>query len=512
MEKLSLVPQKPGVYLMKDSGDKTIYIGKAKNLKVRLSSYFAGSHDAKVTAMLTQIKDFDYFITKTENDALALEANLINKHKPHYNILLKDDKRFPYIKIVDAEFPYLEVTRKITRGGKYFGPYFNGIWARELVDTLKDVFPLRSCTRIPKSACVNHQIGRCLAPCVDKITSEEYLLMVDKVKMFLRGENDFGAREILTEKMNKAASLEQFEVAIRYRNGLSFLDKLGERTITQVGRNVNCDVFAYATRGEIIVFSVLAVRAGAMIGIQNFTVENKIESESDALGSFIMQYYQTNVVPEQIVASVELSEVSVFTPKIALKKKLLDMANANAQEYLNTSIEKIQFKQEFTIGACKELGKILGLSHVPRKIECYDISHFGGENIVASMVVFLDGAAERKLYRRFKIQHKMGNNDYLSLNEVLRRRFARLDSADPSFGSRPDLIIIDGGKGQLSSVLETIPNNIPVIAIAKENEEIFTTHSNQPIILDKRSYALRLVQRIRDEAHRFSITYQKKLR
>jgi len=572
-EKLALVPHKSGVYMMRDTADHIIYIGKAKDLRARLGSYFhSSSHDQKVTAMLQRVVTFDYFITKTENDALALEANLVKKHKPHYNILLKDNKTFPYIKIVDCEFPYLEVTRKIERGrgkmkSKYFGPYFNGIWARELLNTLCDIFPLRTCSKqefARGTPCVNHQIGRCLAPCTTHHqkrertqnnpeyfkAKQEYADVISKVKAFLRGEQNFDAHKTLTEKMENAASIEQFEIAIRYRNGLAFLDKIKERTIADTATDFNCDVFAYALRGQVFVASVLTVRAGKLIGIQNFSSENmEVETEQEMLVSFILQYYQEHIVPEDILvpchteALSEILDTRTSLPKIGYKKKLLDMAIANAKEYIETSIEQIKHRNDFTHGACLELGKILGMDRIPKKIECFDVSHTAGEEQVASMTVFIDGVAERKLYRRFRIKHNFGNNDFLSMQEVVKRRLARIGTIDPSFGPAPDLMVIDGGKGQLSAVLEVFKNleknevlpicgsssvanncdldtremqkvqDIFVISIAEQNEEIFTQKSTtKAVTLPKRSYALRLVQRIRDEAHRLAITYHRKRR
>jgi excinuclease ABC subunit C len=530
LHKLSLVPDKPGCYIMRDEGGQIIYIGKAKDLKKRLSSYFQkGAHDAKVTAMLTHVVDFDYFICASEKDALGLEANLIKKHKPHYNILLKDNKTFPYIKVVDGQFPYLEVTRKLNRGGKYFGPYFNGIWAKDLLNVIQDVFPVSTCGNSKFSAktvrepCLNYQIGRCSAPCAGKISAENYGKIIEDVKAFLRGERDGGAREILTDKMQTASDLQQFELAIRYRDGLNFLDKLKERTITQIARDVNCDVFGSAILADIFVVSVLTVRAGKLIGVQNFANENReVETEDEMLSGFIMQYYTENSVPELIISKYELTEVAealnckIFNPKAALKKQLLEMADSNAMEYVNTSIEKIKFKNQFTVGACMELREILGLQYVPRKIECYDISNLFGEETVASMVTFIDGEAAPKLYRRFIIKSHSGIDDYKSMKEVLSRRLAKLGSADASFGIVPNLIVIDGGRGQLSSAGEALAaaeipngNTINMISLAERNEEIFLPDIPTPIILSRRSYALRLVQRIRDEAHRFAITFHK---
>jgi len=513
VDKLIQVPQTSGVYLMRNAQSHIIYIGKAKNLRSRLGSYFkSGSHDEKTTLMISKVADFEYFVTPTENDALLLEANLINQHKPHYNILLKDNKSYPYIKVTSKS---VEITRRISsrnferifeknldsdegvynskrpkkgrdlaeRAPKFFGPYFNGIWAKDLMDTLFDLFPLERAGKnklVPREDCLGD------------------------VKAFLRGDKEFGAREVLTRRMNAAAELEQFEIAIRYRNGINFLDKLKERTITQVGRDLNLDVFAHATSGDIVVFSVLTIRAGKLIGIQNYS--EALGLEDDILDAFIRQYYLAHPQPDQILLDA----------KIGIKRQLLDMARDNAREYLETSIERIKFKQEFTMGACHELGVILGIP-TPKKIECFDISHMHGTEVVASMVVFVNGVADKKLYRKFKIRHGMGNDDYLSMREVLSRRLARLSQPthDPSFSVPPDLIILDGGKGQLSAVMslfngrsQTAPT---IIALAKENEEIFTPHSPDPIVLPKRSYALRLCMRIRDEAHRFANDYRRAL-
>ena len=524
---------------MRDANNHVIYIGKAKNLPNRLNSYFkSGSHDAKTTAMLGSVADFDYLVCSTEKDALGLEANLIKKHKPHYNILLKDNKSFPYIRIVRADFPYLEVTRNPfynspfnERGGVpqarrgMFGPYFNGIWARELLDVIQDVFGVRQCTHMAKVPCINHQMDKCPAPCAGKISHTDYAAIIDNIKSFLRGERDHGARQILTQKMERAAGLNQFELAIRYRDSLKFLDKLKERTITMVGRDVNCDAFAYAARADVFVVSVLTVRAGKLIGVQNFANQNNSPLPDDEkLQEFIAQYYLENIQPDEIVTDAVKG----------YKRKLLDMAAENAHEYIETSIEKIAFKTQFTLGACAELAAIImGAEGVARrrrdgvvsvggtapavtgwlkKIECFDISHFGGGGVVASMVVFIDGVPEKKLYRKFRIRHGEGNNDVLSMHEVLTRRLNRLGTHDDSFGPAPDLIFVDGGRGQLSAVRELFAGTNISVAAFSENNELFLPNKPEPIILDKRSYALRLVQRIRDEAHRFAIGYQKKLR
>ncbi|MDR0975389.1 MAG: excinuclease ABC subunit UvrC [Christensenellaceae bacterium] len=521
LEKLRLTPEGAGVYLMRDMSGAVIYIGKAKNLKRRLSNYFINKvHNEKTTAMIEKIADFEYFVVKTENDALGLEANLINKHKPHYNILLKDDKSFQYIKICDDKFPYLVITRKVDKRGKYFGPYYNGIWAREVLNLIQALLRVRTCKKMPKSACLNYQIGRCSAPCENKISGEDYAKIIDNVKKFLRGESDFNAREILTQKMQIASELEQFELAIKYRTDLKFLDKLEERVITNIPRDLNLDVFGYFANASLFVASVINIRQGKMIGVQNFGFELVDEGDIEGvLENFVLQYYEKNPIREQIVAEFELENVAeilgtkVFNPKTSVKKQFLDTANANAKEYAEKSLEKIKFKTSFTSGACEELGVALGMAKVPHKIECYDISHLSGEDMVASMVVFVGGVAERKLYRKFNIKHGQGNNDFLSMREVLTRRLARIGDADVSFGAAPDLIVIDGGKGQLSAVSDLIePHGIAVCSLAKQEEEIFLPSATESIKLSKRSFALKLLMRIRDEAHRFAITFNRSKR
>jgi excinuclease ABC subunit C len=477
LDKLKLVPHCAGVYQMRDGAGHVIYIGKAKNLYNRLASYFISkTHDSKTTAMLLRVADFEYFVCKTENDALGLEANLIKRHKPHYNILLKDNKQFPYILITDSK---IEITRQIHRRGKYFGPYYNGIWASGLLDTIYDIFNYRG------------GAGGIIPPDI-----------IMKIKSFLGGEKDFGAYEILTQKMEQASEMQQFELAIRYRNGISFLDKLKERTITNINRDVNCDVFGGFGSADVFVVSVLNVRAGKLIGVQNFANVNASPlTDDEKVQEFIAQYYLENVKPEEIV----------FDAKIGVKKKLVEMAIQNAREYLETSIEKIKHREQFTAGACVELGKILNMDTVPNRVECYDISHLGGEDVVASMVVFVNGAEDRKSYRKFKMRHTKGNDDTLSMREVITRRLNRRD-----WGT-PDLIVLDGGKGQLSAVSDLfikgenrggVGGNAPhIIAFGGEHDEIFL-QSGEIIALNKHSYALRLLQRIRDEAHRFANFYR----
>jgi len=288
--------------------------------------------------MLEKVSDFDWFVTRSELDALGLEANLVKRHQPHYNILLKDSKSFPYLRISTGDFPYMEVTRRVKGGGKYFGPYFNGIWAKELLDVIGDIFPMRTCTRgVPKKPdipCLNYQIGRCMGVCNGTVSKEEYAELVNRVGMFLRGEKEFGAREILEGKMMMAAAQQQFELAIKYRRDLEFLEKLKERTITQTARDLNCDVFAIVVRADVYVVSEITVRAGVLIGVQNFSGANPgVDCEEEMLESFLAQYYQDHVRPAEVITEA----------KAGIKKKLLEMARANAEAYLDTSVDKIKF-------------------------------------------------------------------------------------------------------------------------------------------------------------------------
>ena len=362
-EKLKTLPKDPGVYVMKDASGTIIYIGKAKNLKNRVSSYFIGAHDAKVTAMVAHIADLEWFVVNTENDALFLEANLIHKHQPKYNILLKDDKRFPYIQITpDGKIQVVRVNRG---EGQFYGPYFNGIYVKYLMDIIRSIY---------------HDDP-------------------EKAAEFLSGKRYDEVVEVMTNRMQQASNMQQFELAIAYRNVLQMVSRLRTRSRVQA------------------------------------TAED-----------------------------------------------------ANA----------------FTLGACRELGEVLGLTKTPRKIECYDISHTAGEYVVSSMVVFVDGAADKSQYRRFRIKHGQGNNDFLSMQETLTRRLKHKEWI------YPDIIVIDGGKGQLGAVPKI--DGVTYISLAKRFELVFTTTQEEPVVLSHHSYALRLLQRIRDEAHRFAITYHKSLR
>ena len=533
-EKLKLLPDNPGVYVMLDSDGVVIYVGKARVLKNRVRQYFHGSaKPSKVAAMVEHIEDFYYIITNTEIDALALENNLIKKYKPKYNILLKDDKTYPYIKVhYKEEYPRFSITRKITKDGKYFGPYMGGVRCKELLEVLASVYNVRLCaTSIgvkPKKPCLEYHLGKCLAPCAHACSREEYAERVKKAMAFLDGNYE-DAEQILQEKMLRFAENEEFELAMEYREKLQMLSKLKLKRLTAINRCINADVIALETNKIYSSANVLVTRSGIMQGSSNFALEDASFEDTDALTAFILQYYLHREPPEELIVQdfceKELLEayfkdtlgkkVEIILPKAGIRKQLLDMAEKNAKEYLSKVVEKIEHKNDRTKKACVRLRELLNLPKYPRRMECYDISNVSGVDKVGSMVVFIDGEADKNAYRRFKIKTVEGANDYASHQEMMRRRLAKLGTDEEERFPKPDLIIIDGGKGQLSAVKEVFDEygvtDISLISLAERDEEIFTLDSPDSIRLQKSDYVLQMLQRIRDEAHRFAITYFRSL-
>lgn len=535
--KLKTLTTRPGVYVMRDKNGDIIYIGKAKNLKNRVSQYFHSSpKPSKVQAMVNNIDDFDYFIAMSELDALALESNLIHKHQPFYNILLKDGKMFPYIKIdMKEDFPRLEIVRKVKKddGAKYFGPYIAGIDPREILKTISFAFKIRTCKSkitegsTAKRECLNYSLGLCLAPCTGRVTKAEYAEEIKKVIRFLNG-NDDEIEQILTEKMQTASNLQNFERAIELRECLKMIAKLKQRVVANLPKDVDKDIFAYHTDGLNGVVTVVVVRAGKILGVANFVQSDAELEEAQTLFNFIAEYYSKTIVPNEIIANYEIDEkllreylgknVKVISNPHGVNLKLLNMAKENAVEYLSKHLEKEKIAYSTGLGAVKQLQEKLGLRELPTRMECYDISHISGTNKVASMVVFVDGKADKNQYRKFKIKTVEGNNDFESLKEALSRRLQRyIDQNGESFSEKPNLLVIDGGKGQLSSCYEILQsfgleNKIEIISLAKRLEEVYTTKSHDPVILKYGSAELKLLQRIRDEAHRFAITFHRQLR
>ncbi len=537
-EKIKLLPNESGVYVMLDKDEKVIYVGKAKNLKNRVTQYFRNGYKTeKVAKMVMNIVDFYYIITHTEADALTLENNLIKKHKPKYNILLKDDKSYPYIKInLKEKFPTFKVTRTIKKdGAKYFGPFMLGVKVDDVLSIIKDAYKIRPCQKSNigdkiQKECLNYHLGLCLSPCSQKCSQKEYKEEVLKAIEFLKGD-DKTPEKILTLKMQKAVENQEFESAIILRDRLKMLEKIKQKKITCLSRDLTCDVIAIKSDGIFSAINTLFIRNGRTLGSKCFAVETLAETDGERISAFLMQYYnQKRQLPDLIILSQPIEnqeqiinelyniyekKVSISVPIKGVKKSLVEMSIKNADEYLTKQINIINHKNDMTHIACSRLKEILSLKNYPKRIECFDISHISGELKVGSMVVFIDGESAKSEYRRFKIKTVEGNNDFESLKEVLSRRLDYIGSEKEEKFSKPDLVVIDGGKGQLSSVLEVFNEkniDIDVISLAEREEEIFLPKSKEPIILNKSDYSLRLLQRIRDEAHRFAITYNKNLR
>lgn len=536
--KVSVLPTNPGVYLMKDQFGNIIYIGKAKNLKSRVSSYFIKTYKPeKVAQMVQRVFTFDYIITNSEFDALNLESNLIKQHQPFYNILLKDSRAHAFFRIdLKKDFPTLQITRSVKKdGAKYFGPYFSGVSIRDLFKIINNAFMLKDATyndredRPYKRESLNYFLGINSSKFTKNINKEEYAKEVKNVVNFLQGDLET-AREILTNKMQISSENENFERAIEYRESLQLLEKLKNKVITELLTSNDIDIFGYISNGYYSAVSVLVVRGGKMIGVTNYFVLDSSLTDLETVNNFILQYYSQNTqIPKEIVSNYEVDEtlhlwleeehgakVTTICPKRGVKKQLLEMANKNAQEHLEKNIEKSKLQHLKTIGALESLQKDLNLQTLPKRIECYDISNIQGTNIVASMVVFINGEPAKKHYRKFKIKTVVGHNDdFESMKEVLTRRVQRLGGDDESFKNLPQLIVIDGGKGQLSvamSVLKEYSINVDIISLAEKQEEIFVPNKPQSILLHKDNYGLKVLQNIRDEAHRFAITFHRSLR
>lgn len=532
-DKVHALPGLPGVYKMLDIYGNIIYIGKAKNLKNRVSSYFLNTKKLpKVQNMVDNVYDFEYIITPSELEALNLESNLIHKHQPFYNILLKDGKAFAYIKIdYKNTYPQVIVTRKVKNDKcLYFGPYFNKINVTSLYKIINTTFKLRDCSlnlnKVQKRECLNYQMHTCLAPCTRQCTETEYRQEVDKVIDFLKGDLS-EAKRILTEKMQVYAEMEMYELAIEMRENLKAIEHIDAQNITGLNKNTDIDIFGFAENGDSAVVSVACVRGTKMVGLSNYNVIDASNTAHDIVTNFVTQYYlNEKIIPKNVIVEYmddSLAEwlnsnagknINAMTGSRGIYSRLLKMANDNASEYLNKSIEKDKIYMLKTSGAMKILQKACGLSKLPKRIEGYDISNLGGTNTVASMVVFINGVPAKKMYRKFKIETP-GQNDFRNMHDILSRRFNELKKAqDLSFSCRPDLILIDGGSIQLEfakNAMDELGEDIDMISLAKREEEIYLTFG-QKVILSKDNYALKLLQNVRDESHRFAITFQKSLR
>lgn len=537
-EKVKLLPQHPGVYIMKDINGKVIYVGKAKRLKNRVKSYFDGTQKTvKTYALVSNIDDFEYILTNTELDAFSLESNLIKKHKPKYNILLKDDKSFPYIRInLKERFPRVTVVRRPKKDGSLlFGPYVTGLRISEIMDLIKWAFPIRWCStnfdngKSLKRPCLHGEIGNCVAPCAYKEREEEYNQTIQGVINFLNGETSEIKARLKTRMMFYADRM-QFEEALNIKNLIEVVDNLDEELITSLTKETNLDVFAICMTEEYSVINVMKIRAGKNVGQFNFPFEEAVGSEQELLLDFISSHYEENEIPKEIILpefmkddeelltsylnEKALKKIVLSFPVKGTKRHLLDNAFENAQEFATNSRDRFVRHRKLTSDALEELSKIVKVENIYR-IEGYDISNISGTNNVASMVVFEGGEPNKKEYRKFKIKTVDGPNDFACMQETLERRFKDYLEGKENFETKPDLILIDGGLGQLGSVkqiLDELNINIPVISLAKQDEEIFVTGSNVPIRLEKSNYALRLLQRVRDESHRFAVMYHRNLR
>lgn len=531
------MPTDSGVYIYLDAEGKVLYVGKAKNLRNRVRQYFfvSSNKTEKVLAMLSHIDDMRYIITKSETDALALENTLIKKYSPPYNIMLKDDKQYPFVRIdLRRPFPRPEITRKVKDdGAKYFGPIMGN--TRQLLAMLGDIFPTATCKmdfdKVPKNfrACLNFHIGRCSAPCVGKVDKETYDGYVKGIVDFLSG-NTKQAEGRLRELMEQAASSGNYEKAIVFRDRLKLIERIKETKLATLGKPVDLDVFAIAHNGRTAVVNQTMVRQGKVLLVENYPVTDAGLDERQTLSSFLTMYFSAtnsvgsqvliNCCPDDVPALEQLlsdrygKKIRVFAPVRGVKKQLTEMAYANAAEQLEKSQLKSDRHAAKTTGAVRDLKKLLSLDVLPNRMECYDISNISGVDKVASMVVFTNGQKDASQYRRFKIKTVEGANDFASMEEVLKRRLTRLKDGDSSFGARPDLIVIDGGLGQLSSAkkaMEDVGENVQLISLAKREELVYTTRDNEPIRLPPNSHAHNLLINIRDEAHRFAITYFRKL-
>ena len=530
-EQLKLLPTNPGVYLMKNEQAKIIYVGKAINLKNRVKSYFQSSknHSPKVKSMVEKISDFEYIITANEIEALILECNLIKKYRPKYNISLRDDKTYPYIKVtLNEDYPTVSITRKILKdGAKYFGPYTSAGAVHEVLNLLKKLFQIRSCRQMnTKRPCLEFHIKRCLAPCTGRVAKSEYREMIKSLCLFLEGRNEVVLKE-LTNRMQIAAENFQFELAAKLRDQVLAIEKISAKQNIIIGSS-DQDIIGLARKADEACIQIFFIRSGKMIGRDHFLL-NGTEDETDSalLNAFLEQYYnKATFIPKEILLPAEIEneeilsawlsqkkngKVSFGLPQRGVKKEMVLMANDNAVVVLEEQMIKNSAGLEQTVGAMKDLGRYLRMEKELKRIECFDISHIQGSETVASMVVFSNGAPDKQEYRRYKLKSVEGKpDDFKSMQEVVGRRYRQSD------GIMPDLIIIDGGKGQLNSALEIIRAlghyQIPVVGLAKQFEYVFLEGQSEPVILPPNSKALYLIQRIRDEAHRFAITYHRKLR
>lgn len=523
--KLALLPAQPGCYLMKDRQGTIIYVGKAKVLKNRVRSYFTGSHDGKTLRLVNEIEDFEYIVTSSDMEALVLEMNLIKKYDPKYNIMLKDDKSYPFIKLTAERHPKLIITRKVKKdSGKYFGPYPNVQAANETKKLLDRIYPLRKCSTLPDRVCLYYHMGQCLAPCVKDVGKEEYKKIVDEIARFLNG----GFKDIkvdLTAKMAAAAEELDFERAKEFRDKIVHIEATMEKQKMTTTDFTDRDVFGYAVDKGWMCVQVFFIRQGKLIEreVSMFPLHN--EPEEDIL-TFLGQFYSKNehFKPREVLVTEEVNtemaeallQVKVLKPQRGQKKDLVRLASKNARMALTEKFSLIERDEERTIKAIENLGTQMGI-YTPHRIESFDNSNIQGTDPVSAMIVFIDGKPEKREYRKYKIKSVKGPDDYESMREVVRRRYTRVLKEGLPL---PDLIIIDGGKGHIESVRDVLENelglDIPLAGLAKDDKhrtsQLLYGNPLEVISLPRNSQEFYLLQRIQDEVHRFAITFHRQLR
>ena len=536
-EHLKQLPDEPGVYLMKDKFDNIIYVGKAKILKNRVRQYFQSSknHSSKVKSMVKNIDKFEYIITDSELEALILECNLIKKYKPKYNVLLRDDKTYPYIKVTTNEdFPRVLKVRKVIKDkAKYFGPYTNTTAVNDTLDIIKNIYPIRTCNidieraiKTNMRPCLNLHIKRCVGPCTGNVTKEEYNKMIEEIILFLSGKEE-KLIDILKEKMNKCAMDFNFEEAAIYRDKIKSLEDMMEKQkIDTSTSDLNQDVIAMARAHDEACVQVFFVRNGKIVGREHFILEGVMDSTRESiLGSFVKQFYmEQEYVPKEIIIEDEIEDsfilsewlsskkgqkVTIRVPQKGEKKSLIEMVRKNAIEYLEKFSDMNKRKYEKSIGALEELKQILNLDNIPKRIESFDISNIQGVDSIGSMVVFTNGKKDKKEYRRYKIKTVIGPNDYDSMAEIVERRL--------KYGDFPDLMLLDGGKGQVSAVKKVLNKynvEIPLWGMYKDDKHRTKGLISQEkeIELDRTSNLYRFVASIQEEVHNYAISYHRSLR
>ncbi|HYR54196.1 MAG TPA: excinuclease ABC subunit UvrC [Methylomirabilota bacterium] len=547
--RLRAVPDGPGVYLFRDHRAQVIYVGKALRLRDRLRSYFTPGYGetARVAELVRKVYDFEFVTTANEVEALVLECNLIKNYRPRFNIRLKDDKNYLYLKLpITEEYPRVHYSRRVQKdGAQYFGPYTSAQSLRGTVKSIRQLLPFRTCSdEIFKQGkvCLDFHIKRCPGPCEKRISPEDYRARIHEVALFMEGRSDVLVRE-LKDRMDSSAGRLDFENAARYRDQLQSIEKIADRQKVLTRGRDDEDLIAYARSGEQVFVEVAYVRQGKMVGHDGHALDGAADAaESELLRGFLLQYYASAThVPRAVIVPGVVEEpdlltgwlterrggpVTIEVPQRGRKRALVTQLAETAKQELEQLRIQADYDRSRTEPMLAALAEALGLEAPPKRIECYDISNMQGDSAVGAMVVFEDGRPRNDHYRSFKIKFVPGPNDFAMLQEVLRRRLERLESAqrredadavgDRSFTSRPDLILIDGGKGQLSAALEVLESagyaDIPTFALAKEHEEIFAPGRSEPIVQERNSPGMFLVQRIRDEAHRFAITHHRKVR